>query len=96
MTRVTLPRPTASPPGRLTGLLRDRAGRATVPLREGEADRHERIPQALHHQGLASGGDRSRPRPRAKAAAETKATAPSDRVRFGVIGYKGMGWADMR
>ena len=34
-------------------------------------------------------------RPRA-AAAEEKPVAPSDRVRFGVIGCNGMGWADMR
>jgi predicted dehydrogenase len=34
-------------------------------------------------------------RPR-EAAAEEKPAAPSDRVRFGVIGCKGMGWADMR
>jgi hypothetical protein len=34
-------------------------------------------------------------RPRG-AAAEEKPAAPSDRVRFGVIGCKGMGWADMR
>ena len=35
------------------------------------------------------------PRPRG-AAAEEKPAAPSDRVRFGVIGCNGMGWADMR
>jgi predicted dehydrogenase len=34
-------------------------------------------------------------RPRTSAA-EEKPAAPSDRVRFGVIGCKGMGWADMR
>jgi predicted dehydrogenase len=35
--------------------------------------------------------------PRAAGAQEApKTTAPSDRVRFGVIGCKGMGWADMR
>ena len=34
--------------------------------------------------------------PGREAAAEAKAVAPSDRVRFGVIGCKGMGWADMR
>jgi predicted dehydrogenase len=33
-------------------------------------------------------------RPRA-VAAEEKPAAPSERVRFGVIGCKGMGWADM-
>jgi len=33
--------------------------------------------------------------PTAKAAS-TKAIAPSDRLRFGVIGCKGMGWSDMR
>ena len=31
-----------------------------------------------------------------EAAAQAKTAAPSDRVRFGVIGCKGMGWADMR
>jgi len=31
-----------------------------------------------------------------EAFAQAKAVAPSDRVRFGVIGCKGMGWADMR
>lgn len=30
------------------------------------------------------------------AAAEARTVAPGDRVRFGVIGCKGMGWADMR
>jgi predicted dehydrogenase len=30
------------------------------------------------------------------AAAPAPAVAPSDRLRFGVIGCKGMGWADMR
>jgi predicted dehydrogenase len=34
-------------------------------------------------------------RPR-ETSAEEKAAAPSDRLRFGVIGCKGMGWADMR
>jgi predicted dehydrogenase len=34
--------------------------------------------------------------PGREAAAESKAAAPSDRVRFGVVGCKGMGWADMR
>jgi predicted dehydrogenase len=33
---------------------------------------------------------------REAAAAEPQAVAPSDRVRFGVVGCKGMGWADMR
>jgi predicted dehydrogenase len=31
-----------------------------------------------------------------EAAAEAKLVAPGDRVRFGVIGCKGMGWSDMR
>ena len=67
------------------------------PVRPGEVNRHEGIPQALHHQGLVPGGDRSRPRSRAeRPPPQAKATAPSDRVRFGVIGCKGMGWADMR
>jgi len=34
--------------------------------------------------------------PAVQAAATTKAIAPSDRLRFGVIGCKGMGWSDMR
>ena len=32
----------------------------------------------------------------AAVAAATKTVAPSDRLRFGVIGCKGMGWSDMR
>ncbi len=34
--------------------------------------------------------------PRREAGAEAQTVAPSDRVRFGVIGGNGMGWADMR
>jgi len=34
--------------------------------------------------------------PAVQAAATTKAIAASDRLRFGVIGCKGMGWSDMR
>jgi predicted dehydrogenase len=34
--------------------------------------------------------------PAGGAAAQGPAVAPSDRLRFGVIGCKGMGWADMR
>ena len=34
--------------------------------------------------------------PAVQAAASKKAVAPSDRLRFGVIGCKGMGWSDMR
>lgn len=34
--------------------------------------------------------------PGREAAAEGKVVAPSDRLRFGVIGGNGMGWADMR
>ena len=40
---------------------------------------------------VALGMGRSR-----EAAAQAPAVAPSDRVRFGVVGCKGMGWADMR
>ena len=29
-------------------------------------------------------------------ATQRKSVAPSDRIRFGVIGVRGMGWADMR
>jgi len=34
--------------------------------------------------------------PAVKAQAATVATAPSDRLRFGVVGCNGMGWSDMR
>ena len=51
--------------------------------------------QFLHGSSLAAAGLALTTPPEALAA-QRKTVAPSDRIRFGVIGVRGMGWADMR